>query len=85
VRWLIEHGVDVDAKRVLYDCNHTELHMCAERGLTEVAKELLQAGADTTILDDKFQADALGWAEYCKQPKVAKLIRAHRAGLAGKR
>jgi ankyrin repeat protein len=79
VRWLIAHGVDVDAKRVLYDCNHTALHMCAERGLIGIAELLLKAGADTTILDDKFQADALGWAEYCKRPAIAKLIRAHRA------
>ena len=64
---------------MLYDCNHTALHMCAERGLVEIAAQLLAAGADTTILDDKFHADALGWAEYCKQPAVAKLIRAHRA------
>ena len=83
VQWLIGHGVDINAKRTLYDCNHTALHMCAERGLTEIAAQLLAAGADTTILDDKFHADALGWTEYCKQPKVAKLIHAHRAALGG--
>jgi ankyrin repeat protein len=83
VRWLIEHGVDINAKRVLYDCNHTALHMCAERGLVDIATQLLQAGAATTIFDDKFHTDALGWTEYCKQPKVAKLIRAHRAALGG--
>jgi hypothetical protein len=44
---------------------------------------LADAGADTTILDDKFQADALGWAEYCKRPAVAKLIRAHGAARGG--
>src|SRR5207249_9153 len=27
VRWLIEHGVDLNAKRVLWDCNHTALHI----------------------------------------------------------
>jgi ankyrin repeat protein len=81
VRWLIEHGADVDAKRVIYDCNQTALHMCAERGLTDIAALLLTAGADTTILDDRFQADALGWAEYCKRPEVARLIRAHRVAL----
>jgi ankyrin repeat protein len=78
VRWLIEHGADVDAKRVIYDCNQTALHICAERGLAEIAALLLAAGADTTLLDDRFQADALGWAEYCKRPGVAKLIRARR-------
>ncbi len=83
VRWLIDHGADVDAKRVLYACNATPLHICAERGFTEAAAQLLAAGADTTILDDKFEADALGWAEHCKQPAVARLIRAHRAGKEG--
>jgi len=71
VRWLIERGVDVNAKRLLYDCNHTALHMCAERGLVDFATEL-----------DKFAADALAWAEHCNRPDVAKLIRAHRAAEA---
>lgn len=83
VRWLIEHGVDVNAKRVLYDCNQTALHVCAERGLADIASLLLEAGADTTVLDDRFQADALGWAEYCKRPAIARLIHAHRAKLSG--
>jgi ankyrin repeat protein len=30
VRWLIGHGVDVDAKRLMWDCNHTALHMTIE-------------------------------------------------------
>ena len=85
MRWLITHGVDVNAKRVLHDCNHTALHMCAERGLADITRELLAAGAVTTILDDKYQADALGWAEHCKQPEVAKLIRQHRADAAARR
>ena len=72
VRWLIAHGVDVNAKRVLYDCNQTALHVCADRGLVDIAAAAA-AGADTTILDDKFHAEALGWAEYCKQVAVAKL------------
>jgi ankyrin repeat protein len=63
VRWLIERGVDINAKRLLYDCNHTALHLCAEHGLVDLAAELLAAGADTTIPDDKFAADALSWAE----------------------
>lgn len=83
LRWLMQHGVDVNAKRVLYDVNQTALHICAERGLVEVARELLAAGADTSIPDDKFHADALGWAEYCQQPKIADLIRAHRAATRG--
>ena len=44
LRWLIEHGVDVNAKRTLYNCNQTPLHVCAERGLVDIAAQLLQAG-----------------------------------------
>jgi ankyrin repeat protein len=75
VRWLIAHGVDVDAKRVLWDCNHTALHMTAESGAIEIARMLLDAGADPDIRDDKYDATVLGWAEFCGQQQVAQLIR----------
>ena len=77
VRWLIEHGVDVNAKRELWGCNHTALHVCCENGNAEIARILLDAGADPTIRDDKFDSDALGWAEYLKQPEVVQVIREH--------
>ena len=75
VRWLIEHGVDVNAKRVLWDCNHTALHMTAENGATDIARMLLDAGGDPSIHDDKYDATVLGWAEFCGQEQVAELIR----------
>jgi ankyrin repeat protein len=79
VRWLIEHGVDLNAKRVLWDCNHTALHMTAESGAVDIARMLLDAGADPNIHDDKYDATVLGWAEFCGQPQVAQLVR-ERAG-----
>jgi ankyrin repeat protein len=75
VRWLIAHGVDVNAKRNLWDCNSTALHMTAESGAIEIARMLLDAGADPNIHDDKYDATVLGWAEYCEQPQVAELVR----------
>ena len=75
VRWLIAHGVDVNARRVLWDCNHTALHMTAESGATDIARMLLDAGGDPDIHDDKYDATVLGWAEFCGQPQVAELIR----------
>jgi ankyrin repeat protein len=80
VRWLIEHGVDVNAKRVLWDCNSTALHMTAESGATDIARMLLDAGGDPDIHDDKYDATVLGWAEYCGQPQVAELVRARGGG-----
>jgi ankyrin repeat protein len=80
VRWLIEHGVDVNAKRVLFDCNSTALHVTAESGATDIARMLLDAGGDPNIHDDKYDATVLGWAEYCGQPQVAELVRGRGGG-----
>jgi len=76
-RWLIDRGVDVNAKRVLWDCNHTALHVTTELegGAIELTRMLLDAGADPNIRDDKYHATALGWAEYCGQPQIADLLR----------
>ena len=77
VRWLIEHGVDLNAKRVLWDCNHTALHITTELpgGAIELTRMLLDAGADPGIRDDKYEATVLGWAEYLGQPQIAELLR----------
>jgi ankyrin repeat protein len=77
VQWLIGRGVDVNAKRVLWDCNHTALHITTELtgGAIELTQLLLDAGADPNIRDDKYQATVLGWAEYCDQPQIAELLR----------
>src|SRR5262245_35557278 len=58
VRWLIAHGVAVSAKRVMWDCNHTALHMTIENGTINIARLLLDAGADPNIHDDKYHATA---------------------------
>ena len=75
VRWLIDHKVDVNAKRVMWDCNQTALHMTAADGNVEIARMLLDAGADVSILDDKYRNTPLGWAEFCQHPRIAALLR----------
>ena len=76
VAWLIAHGVDVNAKRELWDCNYTALHITAgEAGMVDIARMLLDAGGDPEIHDDKYDATVLGWAEYCEQPEIAQLLR----------
>jgi ankyrin repeat protein len=75
VRWLIAHGVDVDAKRMMWDCNHTALHMTVENGDIALARMLLDAGADPDIRDDKYRATALGWADFFGREDFAKLVR----------
>ena len=75
VRWLLAHGAEANAKRVFWDCNATALHVTAEHGLVELARLLLDAGADPAIRDDKYEATVLGWAEYCNQPAIDALLR----------
>jgi ankyrin repeat protein len=72
---LIEHGVAVDAKRPMWDCNHTALHMSIENGAIDIARLLLDAGADPNIRDDKYHATALGWAQFFEREDFAELIR----------
>lgn len=81
LRWLIAHGAAVSAKRTLWDCNHTPLHMAIERGDLELATLLLDAGADPNVKDDKFASTALGWANYFGEAELASLLRV-RGGLA---
>lgn len=77
VRWLIAHGVDVSAKRMMWDCNHTALHMCIESGAEDLLRLLLEAGADPNVKDDKFQSSVLGWARYFGRDELARVIEAH--------
>jgi ankyrin repeat protein len=75
IRWLLAHGVDVNAKRLMWDCNQTALHMTVENGEMAIARLLLDAGADPNIRDDKVNATALGWARHFGREDFAELLR----------
>lgn len=75
IRWLLAHGVDVNAKRTMWNLNHTALHMTVESGAIEIARLLLDAGADPNVRDDRHHATALGWAEFFGRGDMAELIR----------
>jgi ankyrin repeat protein len=61
----------------MWDCNHTALHMTIESDAMEIARVLLEAGADPNVRDDKFGATALGWAAFFdRSEEFANLIRA---------
>ena len=65
----------MNARRVLWDCNQTALHVTAEGGALELTRLLLDAGADPNLRDDKYEATVFGWAVYCDQPRIAELLR----------
>ena len=75
IRWLLAHGIDVNAKRKMWDLNHTALHMTVESGAIEIARLLLEAGADPNVRDDRHHATALGWADFFGREEMAELIR----------
>src|SRR5262245_48260271 len=75
VKWLLEHGANPNALWPHWDADVTALHLAAARGQAEVARLLLGAGADPTIRDSKHDGDAIGWAEFFKQPEVVRMLR----------
>lgn len=75
IRWLLAHGVDVNAKRTVWDCNATALHLATEHGATDLVRLLLEAAADPGIRDGKYEGTALDWAEFCGWPEIAELLR----------
>ena len=46
IRWLLAHGIDVNAKRPMWDLNHTALHMTIESGAIEIARGGLDQSAN---------------------------------------
>jgi ankyrin repeat protein len=50
--------------------------MTVESGAMDIARLLLDSGADPNIRDDKFYATALGWAEFFGRSDFAELLRA---------
>lgn len=78
VRWLLEHGAAPNALWAHWDADVTPLHLTAFDGHVEVAKLLLAAGADPTIRDNKHDSDAIGWAEFFRQPELARVLSENR-------
>lgn len=74
IAWLIGHGVAIDAKRPMWDCNHTALHMTVENNEIGIARTLLDAGADPNMRDDKYNSTAPDWARFFGRPEFMALF-----------
>jgi ankyrin repeat protein len=75
VGWLLEHGANPNAYWAHWDAEVTPLHMAAWGGNVEVARQLLEAGADPTLRDSKHDGDALGWAEHFGRVEIVRFLR----------
>lgn len=79
VTWLLEQGADINRKATFGGLSHgqgvTALHMAAQRGRLAVVQLLVERGADVTIRDDLYHADAAGSADYFGQIEVRDYLR----------
>ncbi|TWS18241.1 ankyrin repeat domain-containing protein [Tsukamurella asaccharolytica] len=83
---LAEHGIDTGGAtaavhRVPEDPNAkdeegaTPLHHAAWAGDLDLIRTLLDAGADRTVVDERYGATPRGWAEHAYQPEAERLLR----------
>lgn len=75
VKWLLDHGFDPNGRWDHYDATVTPLHMAAWGGHADVARVLLDAGADPGTKDSKHESNALEWAEFFGREEVVRLLR----------
>jgi ankyrin repeat protein len=52
----------------------TPLHLAALAGHTDVARVLLDHGADTSIRDSRHDSDVMGWAEFFRRDGIVQLL-----------
>ncbi len=75
VKWLLDHGADPNGLWNHWDAAVTPLHLAVLGGHVEVARVLMDAGADPTIRDSKHDSDALGWAEFFQRTEIVRILK----------
>lgn len=74
VKWLLSHGADPNALWSHWGAELTALHLAVLANHPEVARVLLDAGADTSIKDTQHHSDARGWAEFFGRREIMQLL-----------
>jgi ankyrin repeat protein len=74
VAWLLDHGADVNALWSHWGAVVTPLHLAAGFGHVDVVRQLLDAGADTSVRDSTHDGDPLSWARHFARADVVALL-----------
>jgi ankyrin repeat protein len=77
-KWLLDHGAQPNELWPHWDADVTPLHLAAWGNHVEVARALLEAGADPTIEDSKHHSDPIGWADFFRSKETKELLEARR-------
>jgi hypothetical protein len=77
VKFLLDLGADPNSRWAHWDAEVTPLHLASSQGHADMVRLLLDKGADPRIHDSKHDSDAIGGAEFFRQPEIARLLKAH--------
>jgi len=75
VSWLLEHGVNPNARWSHWDAEVTPLHLAVLGGHPAVVRALVAAGADPGIRDSMHDSDAIGWAEFFRRDEIVAILK----------
>jgi hypothetical protein len=72
--FLLERGADINCRWSTHE-PASILHECAWYGRLAAVKFLVERGIDRTIKDHRFEATALGWANYAEQNEIVDYLK----------
>jgi ankyrin repeat protein len=79
VEWLLDHGAQVNRRATFGGPTHgqgiTALHLVAQSDRLDLAKLLVQRGADATICDEIYNSPTWGWAEHDHRQKMFEYLK----------
>jgi ankyrin repeat protein len=74
VEWLLKQGANANALWAHWDSDVTALHLAVMQNQIEIARLLLNSGADPRIRDSKHEGNALNWAHFFKREELFALL-----------
>ena len=81
VKWLLDHFANPNSLWNHWGAMVTALHLAALSNHPDVARTLLDGGADPTIRDSMHDSDGLGWATFFRRQEIIAVI--ERSGRTG--